>query len=401
MKRIIIWDMDWFEKNSFTPKPDAMKVASFHKQSGDNVFFVEEANDLLFDYDLIYVFRDMKNTKFPPLKILDSTKSRLCGKEFVYYEGYWKPDAVIAMTRPSYTLYPLSDKNIYKGAHIIQLFYGKTLLKNKQDFTNFIAQSKKKSLVVDKQIWEADEESILEALTELKQLKNIEFRHNISLKRVIESEAIRQAFLDLHFIGGTNMPFENDLGNTFEDAQKIVDFIVDFRKSHHVKIGAVKFESVIYDHYADHANGIKDLERILKIINYGKKHKVVIQAASPRQRLTTPYWAFFEVLETWTKYNPYTSYIQAMLASTSSRTKATWDQILNDVSKWSTPRVWFLLHIWTKYPEIIAKYGIRVWEETKIDLKKVNLENIVKSINQFDREEVLEKIQKEIERGEW
>ena len=401
MKRVMIWDMDWFEKNTFEPKPVAMKVASFHKQSGDNVFFVESTNDLLFDYDLIYVFREKKNTNFPPLKILDSPKSRLCGKEFIYYEGYWKPDPSIAMTRPSYTLYPLSDRNIYKGAHMIQLFYGKTILKSKQDFTNFIEQPKKKSLVIDEQIWYAEEDSILEALAELKQLKNIEFRHNISFKRILESPKIRQAFLDLHFIGGTNMPFENDLGNTFEDAQKIVDFIVDFRKSHHVKIGAVKFESVIYDHYADHANGIKDLERILKIINYGKKHKVVIQAASPRQRLTTPYWAFFEVLETWTKYNPYTSYIQAMLASTSSRTKATWDQILNDVSKWSTPRVWFLLHIWTKYPEIIAKYGTRVWEETKIDLKKVNLENIVKSINQFDREEVLEKIQKEIERGEW
>ena len=401
MKRIIIWDMDWFEKNSFTPKPDAMKVASFHKQSGDNVFFVEEANDLLFDYDLIYVFRDMKNTKFPPLKILDSTKSRLCGKEFVYYEGYWKPDAVIAMTRPSYTLYPLSDKNIYKGAHIIQLFYGKTLLKNKQDFTNFIAQSKKKSLVVDKQIWEADEESILEALTELKQLKNIEFRHNISLKRVIESEAIRQAFLDLHFIVGTNMPFENDLGNTFEDAEKIIDFMADFRKTHYVKLGAVKFDSVIYDHYEDHKNGVKDLYRILKIITYGKINKVVVQAVSPRQRLTTPYWAFFEVLETWTKYNPYTSYIQAMLASTSARTDSTWDQILNDTSKWSTPRVWFLLHIWMKYPGIIVKYGTHVWGDAKIDIKKVNLETIVKSENIFEREKVLEKIQLEIERGEW
>lgn len=345
MKRVVIWDMDWFEKNSFTPKPDAMKVASFHKQSGDNVYFVETADDLLFDYDLIYVFREMKHTKFPPLKILDSSRSRLCGEDFIYYQGYWVPDTKIAMTRPSYTIYPLNDKNIYKGAHIIQLFYGKTLLRSKQDFTNFIEQSKKKSLVVDKQIWEADEESILEALRELKQLKNIEFRYNISLKRVIESEAIRQAFLDLHFIGGTNMPFENDLGSRFEDAERIIDFMADFRKSHHVKLSAVKFDSVIYDHYGDHKNGIKDLYRILKIITYGKINKVLVQAVSPKKRLTTPYWAFFEVLETWTKYNPYTSYIQAMLASTMSRTDSSWVDILNDQSKWSTPRVWFLLHI--------------------------------------------------------
>lgn len=393
--------MDWFEKNSFTPKPDAMKVASFHKQSGDNVYFVETADDLLFDYDLIYVFREIKHTKFPPLKILDSSRSRLCGEDFIYYEGYWVPDTKIAMTRPSYTIYPLNDKNIYKGAHIIQLFYGKTLLRSKQDFTNFIEQSKKKSLVVDKQIWEADEESILEALKELKQLKNIEFRHNISLKRVIESEAIRQAFLDLHFIGGTNMPFENDLGSRFEDAERIIDFMADFRKSHHVKLSGVKFESVIYDHYENHKNGIKDLYRILKIITYGKINKVLVQSVSPKKRLTTPYWAFFEVLETWTKYNPYTSYIQAMLASTMNRTESSWVDILNDPSKWSTPRVWFLLHIWMKYPGIIVKYGTHVWGDSKIDIKQVNLQTIVRSENIFEREQVLEKIQLEIQRGEW
>ena len=401
MNRIMIWDMDWYEKNSFTPKPDAMKIASFHKQSGDIIYFIAKEDDLLFDYDLIYVFRDKKNTSFPPLKILDSTKSRLCGDEFVYYEGYWKPDAKIAMVRPSYSLYPLSDRNIYKGAHIIQLFYGKTLLKNKQDFTNFIKQSKKKSLVVDTQLWDAEENDIVEALKELQELKNIEFRHPISLKRIIESEEIRKNFLELHFIGGTNMPFTNDLGHEFEDAKLIIDFLKEFRSSHHVKLGAVKFDSVIYNHYEDHANGIKDLERILKIITYGKKQKIYIEAVSPSKRLTTPFWAFFELLEGWTKYDQYTSYIQAMLSSTMSRTGSSWEQILNDPTKWSTPRVWFLLHIWVKYPEIIAKYGTIVWDDNKIDLSKVNLSIIAKSAHRFEQEKVLEKIQLEIQRGEW
>jgi hypothetical protein len=158
---------------------------------------------------------------------------------------------------------------------------------------------------------------------------------------------------------------------------------------------------VIYDHYEDHSNGIKDLERILKIITYGKKHKVLIEAVAPRQRLQTPYWAFFEVLVTWTKYSPYTSYIQAMLASTSSRTDSTWDKILNDTTKWSTPRVWFLLHIWVKYPEIIGKYGLIIWGDSKIDISKVDFNSVVKSATKFEQEDVLAKIQLEIQRGEW
>jgi hypothetical protein len=401
MKRVMIWDMDWFEKNSFTPKPDAMKVTSFHKQSGDNVYFIESTEDLTFDYDLIYVFRDMKNTNFPPLKILDSPKSRLCGKEFIYYQGYWEPDASIAMTRPSYTIYPLSNKNIYKGAHVIQLFYGKSILRNKQDFTNFIEQPRKKSLVVDQTIWEAAESDIVEALEELHKLKHIEFLHSISLKRITQSEVIKEAFLKLNIIGGTNMPFVNDLGDDFEDAKQIIDFIAAFKASHDVRVRGIKFHSVIYDHYQDHANGIKDLERILKIITYGKKHKVLIEAVAPKQRLQTPYWAFFEVLVTWTKYNPYTSYIQAMLASTSSRTDTTWENILNDTTKWSTPRVWFLLHIWVKYPEIIGKYGFITWGGAKLDISKVDLNSVAKSATRFEQDNVLAKIQLEIERGEW
>jgi hypothetical protein len=90
-----------------------------------------------------------------------------------------------------------------------------------------------------------------------------------------------------------------------------------------------------------------------------------------------------------------------MLASTVSRTDTSWEKILNDPTKWSTPRVWFLLHIWVKYPEIIGKYGLIVWGDTKIDISKVDLNSVAKNATKFEQEEVLKKIQLEIERGDW
>jgi hypothetical protein len=42
-----------------------------------------------------------------------------------------------------------------------------------------------------------------------------------------------------------------------------------------------------------------------------------------------------------------------------------------------------------------------VWGDTKIDISKVDLNSVAKSATKFEQEEVLKKIQLEIERGDW
>lgn len=69
------------------------------------------------------------------------------------------------------------------------------------------------------------------------------------------------------------MPFNNDYGHEFDNAKEIIDFLKDFREAHRVKLRPIKFETVIYNHWDDHSSGVLDLERSLKIVDYGKNKR--------------------------------------------------------------------------------------------------------------------------------
>ncbi len=115
--------------------------------------------------------------------------------------------------------------------------------------------------------------------------------------------------------------------------------------------------------------------------------------------MITPYWFFFDMLENWTEESPYISYVEMMLLSITKRTKTSWQEILNNPTKWSVPRVDFLLHILTKYPEVIP-YAIRKWEHNCIDLNHIDFTKVVQFTYDFEREDTLIKIAEAIKRGE-
>jgi hypothetical protein len=120
---------------------------------------------------------------------------------------------------------------------------------------------------------------------------------------------------------------------------------------------------------------------------------------TPKNRMITPYWFFFDMLENWTEESPYISYIEMMLLSITRRTKTSWQEILNNPTKWSVPRVDFLLHVLTKYPEVIP-YAIRKWGENCIDLSHIDFNKVVQFSYDFEREDTLTKIAEAIKRGE-
>jgi len=377
-----------------------MKISSYHKQKGDVVNFVLEEAHLSFEHDMIYVIRENKLTPFPPLHILDSQKSKLIGREFIYYDGVYEPDAVIGMVRPDYSLYPVPERNAYANAHVVQFFHKTMLLPLQQNFMNDAAKHHRKTLVVDEFMWLAEKEKIKKVLIRLKELKNIAFLKPISLKMVVLDKEIRELFLDLNFTRGTLFKFKNDIGSEFEEVKEIIDFMVEFREKKQVKTQGFPVKAVLYEHWEDKELGILDLERCLKIIDYGKANGVKVLLKTPAERLTTPYWRFFDMMQVWTDYMYKLSYVEVMLESTTRRNGLTWYQTLNNVSKWSTPRVFFLLHVLTTYPSIIKEFGTRKWKEEKIDLNRIEIETIIKSRNYFEREDILSKIQHELLTGD-
>jgi hypothetical protein len=397
--RITIWDMDWFHKQSFIPNYRAQKISSFHKQKGDIVNFIEESEHLTFDYDLLYIIREKKATPIPARKYIDKQNVKLIGAEFNFYDNNWDLSSEMKMVRPDYGLYNIPEKNAYSNAHVIQMLDGVKFLPIWQDATNASLSGKQKTYIVDEKIWDLGNEDLNKYLDLIKDYKDIAFAHPIRLKKII-SERFWDKFKKLNFQSGTLFKFKNDYGSEYSEVKQIIDKLAEFKSLHpHMEVQGFPVKSVIYDHWKDQTNGIKDLKRLLKITDYAKRKKIYVIIKTPKDRMITPYWFFFDMMENWTTESPFISYIEMMLLSLTNRTKTTWQEILNNPLKWSVPRVDFLLHVITKYPEVLP-YTTRKWGENSIDVTHINFKKVVEFTYNFEREDTLAKIGESIKRGE-
>jgi len=298
MKRVTIWDMDFYYKRSFVPNPTAMKLSSYHKQKGHLINFVTEEYHITMSYDIYYVIKEKPKTPKPPAIILHDNRSRLIGKSFKFLDNLWIPPAIISAVRPDYLLYPEVERNSYYNANIVQFYHKGKLLTKKQPFENTIKHHKK-TLVIDKEFWYVSKENMKTCLLELKQYKNIAFLHPIDLKILLASKELTNMFIKLKFSPGTLFRFRNTYGQSYKDAEDLFDFIDRLKAAHNqVRITEMPFKAVTVNHWEEGIEGgLYDLERCLKIMNESKKRKIHIRFFSPSHRLESPYWYYFEMFE--------------------------------------------------------------------------------------------------------
>ncbi|RLI51913.1 hypothetical protein DRO61_01140 [Candidatus Bathyarchaeota archaeon] len=333
MKRITIWDMDFYHKKSFTPNPIAMKLSSYHKQNKHLINFVTKPYHITMSFDIFYIIKEKARTPKPPGHLLHDKRVKLIGKPFKFFNNYWLPPQIISAVRPDYLLYPEVERNAYYNANIAQFYHRNKLLKKKQPFEN-TKKHHKKTLVIDKGFWRASEENMETCMLELKEYKNIAFLHPIDLKILLNSEDLMTSFIELHFSQGTVFRFRNNYGQGYEDALKIFEFIERLKNANkHVKITEVPFKAVTTNHDEGIDAGLYDLERCLKIMDNAKSRKIHIRFFSPDNRLTTPFWYYFEMMEYWTLHLEKFSYVELMLNSGMKRTGLPWYGILNNKLK--------------------------------------------------------------------
>lgn len=395
--RITIWDMDFYHKLSFKPNIKVMKLSSFHKQQQHIINFVNQEEDLSYDFDLIYIVKEHERTPFPPSYLLDHEKSKLVGPEFKIFPNYFETSMVVDMVRPDYSIYQLQDDNIYQNANMIQMLHQTTKLPMRQSEENIQISGRKINVITDKLLWQAEPEIIIEVLDELSKYKNILFEHPIELKAILSDKRIQERFTQLSFAAGVNQPFRNNYGYSFTQARNIIDLLKDIKtRLPHVRLGVVSFKTVIYSHWGDLNTGIQDLERCLAIMDYAKKNKITIRFRSSKNRLITPYWPFFEVFDIWTEYHKYKSFVQVMLEPARRRQKLQWYEVLNNPKKWYSPRAEFLLHLIVEYPTMIRKYGFRMWGDRYLPIEQIDIKQISQYAFIFDQEDVQAKLQKEL-----
>lgn len=394
--RVSIWDLDWYHKFSFMPNYKAQKVSSYYKQKGAIINFIERVEHINYEYDIMFIFRDKKLSPMPPSKYIDKKDVYLIGDEFSYYDNQFELTMEMNMVRPDYLLYDIPEGNAYANAHMLQLMHGRELLPARQDHVNHHVKYGQKTLVVDEFLWDLGEKDLINTLEELIGYRNIAFIHPIKLKGVFLNSKTLELFDRLNFMAGTIIEFRNNYSSNYEEVKKIIDLAAKIKnRNSKIKLRPIPIKAVIYNHWQDRSKGIEDLERVLKIINYAKDKEVEVIVKAPSRRLTTPFWYFFDSIEAWTTNFFYVSYIESMVASRTVRTKEKWYEPLNDSSKWSTPRIQFLIHLLISYPGIILKYGKQRKKDEYIDISMIEIEEIIKMVNKDDQEEELKKLEQE------
>ena len=147
--RVTIWDLDFFNRLSFKPNITVMKISSYHKQQEHIINFVNDFEDIKYDFDLMYIVREHERTPFPPSYLLDHKNVKLVGPEFKIYPNHFDVSMLIAMVRPDYGIYNLPKDNIYSSSNMLQFLHGIERLPAKQDAGN-IQSGRTLNIVADK-----------------------------------------------------------------------------------------------------------------------------------------------------------------------------------------------------------------------------------------------------------
>lgn len=365
--KILLWDLDWFYKQTSIPNVKCMKLSSYHKQKGDEVTLIKNEFDLSYNYDLMYIFKERKNTPSPERRYLDSKKSTLIGKG---YFGFNVKDisTVVAACRPDYLLYEGNEFNKYTNANYISFYVGGQLVKRQQDYHN--AETKKHyNIVSDKWFWKAEDNDIIYCLDSLKDDKNLMFLEPISLKKILCNNTIREKFLNLNFCAGTSFKWRNDFSSVEVDS--VIQFMEELKSKTRSDIGFVPIKSTTEMDSIE-----QELLRCFQIIDKFKRNKTKCIIISGKE---TNKW--YELLERWTRYSFKLSFIEFMLHPYCESSGVLWYNILNNSIHWRNAQIDFLLYLltsktWENYRHLLfTQWGTNELSGYNIDYAYIK-ENI-------------------------
>ena len=193
------------------------------------------------------------------------------------------------------------------------------------------------------------------------------------------SKAAQELFLKLHFSGGTQLVFKNDLGHGLTQLKEAIDFIgtID-RKFRGVANSKLSIAAITANHYKQPKKISEDFMRVLGIIDYAKSKGVRLTVRAPKSREHTPFYDQFEFFDAWTNNYPQKSFVAAMVNSICQKKKMEWWEVLNSPSLWTTTRtknmVAYLLH----QRDILEKYGFRKNATEFDDINKIDFSQIEK-----------------------
>lgn len=297
---VIIWDLDYYyaEKKVNCFNPDAMKISSYHKQLGDQVYLVQNEFDYRRPFDLCYIIKNDIKKPHPPKEFFLNPKVKWWGKAYKARIKWRMNDAMLG-ARPDYLLYPEKNTRLERSEQVRLFNDNAELLPLYQDWTNTFKN--KFTIVTDPYMWYSDSKSLIKALKILQQSKKVSFFEPIWLQKLICNKEVREEFLKLHFSPGSKVTWQVI---KIEYIEETLSFIKEFKK-HFPSVGCgeivVDWRKQVKEHWASRETAIEDFNTLKRLIVRCKKEGIMMVVKMPAHRLETPYFEVFEELGHWTK----------------------------------------------------------------------------------------------------
>lgn len=378
-KKIYIIDCEYLYSTSDMPNYRAMKLASYHKQLGDNVNLIEAEYQITDNYDILYFIKELRETPFPPGDILDDKRTVLMGEQFKIFDDWTDIKPEVAVCRPDYSIYNLKKNNKYSNSSFVQFFCGEKMLKNVQDWHKSKGTN---TIIVDNNLWDANPRAVVQCLESLSGEPNIIFLHPIKLKKLL-NEDVLDSFFKLKLAKYYKIRYNNNIGESFESACLAVDLMKKIKNRFvYLNVGSIPIKIITKDHWENKDNILYDFERCLKIMSYAQKQQIRINFKYPKMRLASPSWQFFEFFKTWSNHYHSLCYIEALLKGAMTFHARDYATILNNQKWWTTVKIKQAVYLLTRHTELMKEYGFTGWAGSKstteqfIDYQKIKEKSI-------------------------
>ena len=363
--KITIWDLDYYYAADRTNKfnPDAEKISSYHKQKGDSINFVNNEDDINRPYDICYIIKEQIGTPNPPYKFLLDKKVRWWG-DAVKVRINWKPDKVIWACRPDYLLYPNKETSLERGEQIRFLDVNGNLMPLTQDFTN--VYKNKKIIITDKILWDAPTDVIVKCLEKIENVNSLYFLHPINLRRLINDEAVRDAFLKLHISPGANIKWKKVY--LFE-VDKAIELIIKIKDKNKIDASTITIDYSEHpeEHWKDVESARKDFNLLTSTIIKCFKQKIHLIINSPNFVQETPYSSFFKVISLWTQSAQWKrSWLEYITAKFAGQDKTSQAIYWSNIKKWNDNYRDLIRQTWTNKEFLLMRYGGKMISDINI-----------------------------------
>ena len=364
---IFILDLDWMFDKSEIPNINCMKISSFHKQLGHQVYLINDISELHSPYDKLYIWGESDSIPTVSHKILNDKRTMLFGKRFEFCNRQYI-GSVIAACRPDYLLYNVDENSSYAKANFINFFTdGGEKVEKRQEWHN-TKKGMKRTIITDEYLWKQNPTKVVECFKSISEEKNIVFLQPISLKYLIENREVREEFIKLHFARATQFRWRNDVGCDLNSAKQIIDFLLELKCFTKSKLGTIPFKLSMN-------NFNSDFKYFIPIAAEFKKHKLMCSLPLINNENHSIQYNW---LKQWIEDNSEHSFIEYMVFFKSAKKGKRWFEIINDKSYWSDFKIKALIQLLTDkeiqnlLPQMSVQWGTNSLDYTLIDLKQID-----------------------------